>query len=570
MKTKVTDVTAKLVGARVRELGTRMGGALSKWRRPSWLGRIRIAENMSVRASLLLSFLSLLLGAVVIGVFSLWQMGRLNASTQTIYEREYAAGLAAEQARSHVLRASRAQKQLLTATTAQERLDLGKDVEAGLGNIAVQVALVQKLSDKPQTLEVSQKLSDATAAWAGRLRQFVTMVQAQPLAQLEMSWEVPLADAGLLNDTRKLEKLVDELVELRSQSAQATIRGAAQIYQTSVAWVAGITVGLVALAVLIGGWVVRRLTRQLGGEPLYAMSIAHRIAGGDLTMQIKLAPHDTESLLYALGEMQQQLAQTMSEIAGSSSMVANASREISLGNLDLSHRTEQQSASLEKTSGHIGQMTAIAKRHAESATKAAELSNSASQAAAHGGSVVESVVATMDLISKSTQAIHANIDVIEGLAFRTNILALNAAVEAAHAGEQGRGFAVVAAEVRDLANRSASAAKEINALIARSTQQVKDGEQQARAAGQTILQMAQTVQQVNTVMVEISGASREQSAGIEEINQVISELDQSTQQNAALVEESAAAAQSLEEQARSLDQLVSRFKLHSSDDDSRY
>ncbi len=565
MKTKALDAITNLSWARVR-----VGRPLSAGRLTPWLGKLRIAENMSVRASLLLSFLCLLLGSVVIGVFSLAQMGRLNASTQTIYEREYAAGLAAEQARSHVLRASRAQKQLLTATTAQERLDLGKDMEAGLGNIAAQVTLIQKLSDKPQTLQASQKLADATAAWAGRLRQFVTMVQAQPLVQLEMSWEVPLADAGLLNDTRKLEKLVDELVELRSQSAQATIASAAQIYQSSVAWVAGITLGLVVLAVLVGGWVVRRLTRQLGGEPLYAKSIAHRIASGDLTMKIKLAPHDTESLLYALGEMQQQLAQTMSEIAGSSSMVANASREISLGNLDLSHRTEQQSASLEKTSGHIGQMTAIAKRHAESATKAAELSSSASQAAIQGGAVVESVVATMDLISKSTQAIHANIDVIEGLAFRTNILALNAAVEAAHAGEQGRGFAVVAAEVRELANRSASAAKEINALIARSTQQVKEGEQQARAAGQTIQQMAQTVQQVNTVMVEISGASREQSAGIEEINQVVSELDQSTQQNAALVEESAAAAQSLEEQACSLDQLVSRFKLADSDEGRPY
>jgi methyl-accepting chemotaxis protein len=561
MKTRAIDAITHLVRVRMGQLGSRVGRTFSERKMPVWLGQARFAENLSVRASLLLSFLCLLLGAVVIGVFSLWQMGRLNASTQTIYEREYAAGLAAEQARSHVLRASRAQKQLLTATTAQERLDLGKDVEAGLGNIASQVALVKKLSDRPQTLEVSQKLSDATAAWAERLRQFVTMVQAQPLTQLEMSWEVPLADAGLLNDTRKLEKLVDELVELRAQSAEATIHGAAQIYKTSVAWVAGITLGLVVLALLIGGWVVRRLTRQLGGEPLYAKSIAHRIAGGDLTMQIRLAPHDTESLLYALGEMQQQLAQTMSEIASSSSMVANASREISLGNLDLSHRTEQQSASLEKTSGHIGQMTAIAKRHAESATKAAELSSSASQAAVHGGAVVESVVASMDLISKSTQAIHANIDVIEGLAFRTNILALNAAVEAAHAGEQGRGFAVVAAEVRELANRSASAAKEINALIEQSTKQVKEGEKQARLAGQTIQQMAQTVQQVNVVMVEISGASREQSAGIEEINQVVSELDQSTQQNAALVEESAAAAQSLEEQAQSLDQLVSRFKL---------
>jgi methyl-accepting chemotaxis protein len=180
-----------------------------------------------------------------------------------------------------------------------------------------------------------------------------------------------------------------------------------------------------------------------------------------------------------------------------------------MGNRDLSNRTEQQASSLEKTTTNVEQLTAIAKRYADSSTRAAHLSNSASQAARQGGEVVANVVPTMEKISQSTQAIHTNIGAIQSIAFQTNILALNAAVEAAHAGEQGRGFAVVAAEVRDLAQRSATAAKEISALIENSALQVKEGSQLARSAGQTIAYMAKTVQQVSTVMEEISGASLE-------------------------------------------------------------
>jgi methyl-accepting chemotaxis protein len=181
-----------------------------------------------------------------------------------------------------------------------------------------------------------------------------------------------------------------------------------------------------------------------------------------------------------------------------------------------------------------------------------------------GGEVVANVVLTMEKISQSTQAIHSNIGVIQSIAFQTNILALNAAVEAAHAGEQGRGFAVVASEVRDLAQRSANAAKEISALIENSTRQVKEGSQLARSAGQTIAGMAATVEQVSTVMAEFTGASMEQREGIEGINRAIAQIDETTQQNAALVEEAAAAAQSLDEQAQALDQLVGRFDLGAS------
>jgi methyl-accepting chemotaxis protein len=535
-----------------------------------WAARVQSApywknlgpgDDMTVRASLRFAFVSILVGAVVIGVFSLFQMGRLNGSTQAIYEQEYTAGMAAEQARGLLLRASRAQKQLLTASTAEERIELGNNVEASLTGIAERMGTVQKLADTPDTQAQAKQLSDAMAGWAKRMRSFVELIKKQPLELMEMNWEVPLEDAGLLNDTRKLEKVVDALVQQRSDSAQATMAAAAQIYKTSLIWVVVITGILVVCALGISGWVTRRLARQLGGEPAYAKSIASRISQGELSMQIELQPDDRESLLYSLHEMQIQLAHTISDIAGSSKLVANASREISMGNLDLSRRTEQQSASLEKTTTNVEQMTSIAKRYADSASQAAELSGSASRAAVQGGQVVADVVQTMEKIRQSTLAIHSNIGAIQSIAFRTNILALNAAVEAAHAGEQGRGFAVVAAEVRELAQRSAASAKEISSLVETSTKQVKEGSRLAQSAGQTIAQMAQTVQQVSTVMEEISGASLEQSAGIEEINQAIAQLDESTQQNAALVEEGAAAAQSLDEQAQSLDQLVGRFSL---------
>ena len=518
-------------------------------------------DGMSVRASLRLAFAIVVAGALVIGVFSLFQMGRLNASTRVIYEQEHAAGQAAEQVRSNILRASRAQTQLLTASTAAERDILAKDVEGSLAEVGKKIEIIQSLSTSEESVTTAKQLVEAIAKWSKRLREYIKLVKEQPLSFMELSPDVASEDAGLVNETRKVEKIVDALVAQRSESALATMLQTGQIYKTSVVWVIGIVVLLIALSIAVGNWVTRRIARQLGGEPAYAKSVARRIANGDLSMEIKLEPKDTQSLLFSLHEMQIQLAQTLGEIAESSAQVANASREISMGNLDLSNRTEQQASSLEKTTTNVEQLAAIAKRYADSSTRAAQLSSSASLAARQGGDVVANVVLTMEKISQSTQAIHANIGAIQSIAFQTNILALNAAVEAAHAGEQGRGFAVVAAEVRDLAQRSATAAKEISALIENSTLQVKEGSQLARSAGQTIADMAKTVQQVSTVMEEISGASLEQSAGIEDINRAIAQIEETTQQNAALVEEAASAAQSLDEQAQSLDQLVGRFDL---------
>lgn len=520
-------------------------------------------ECLSVRASLRLAFMSLLAGSLAIGIFSLAQMRRINGSTHTLYETEYKAAQAAEAARSDILRASRAQKMLLTATTAKERETLGAEIETNLKSVNHEMATIRKLSSGAESIDLHQRLSDSMAAWSKRLRAFVKLVGEQPLDLQQMDWQVGTEDATLLLETGKLEKSVNELVAQRGASAKSTIAGAGRIFDTSVVMVAAMTLLLMLSAYVIGAWVMRRLMRQLGGEPSYAMEIASRIAQGDLNVAIAVSESGRASILDALQQMQRGLARTVSDIASSAEAVANASADIATGNADLSHRTEEQSTSLENTASSMAHITEAVRHNADSAQQAAALADSASAIAQEGGAVVSRVVGTMAQISQSAKSIHDIIGVIEGIAFQTNILALNAAVEAAHAGDQGRGFAVVAAEVRNLAQRSAIAAKDIKTLVDSSVQRVASGAQLAQLAGQTMTDVVQAVRSVTEKIAEISLASRDQSSGIAQINQAMSQLDQGTQQNAALVEQAGAAAQSLDEQAKALRNLVSRFELPS-------
>ena len=271
-------------------------------------------NGLSVRASLGLAFACVVTGAVVIGGFSLFQMGRLNASTRIIYDQEYTAGQAAEQVRGNVLRASRAQTQLLTASTPQEREALGNDIETSLTEADKKIAVIQGLSSNAESIATTKQLVEILAKWSKRLREYVKFVKEQPLSYLEMDVGVSLEDAGLLNETRKVEKIVDTLVAQRGQSALATLQQTGEIYKTSVIWVVGIVLLLVAMSIAVGSWVIVRLLRQLGGEPAYAKSIANRIAEGDLTMEITLAQNDTQSLLYSLHEMQHRLAERTEQL----------------------------------------------------------------------------------------------------------------------------------------------------------------------------------------------------------------------------------------------------------------
>jgi methyl-accepting chemotaxis protein len=260
--------------------------------------------------------------------------------------------------------------------------------------------------------------------------------------------------------------------------------------------------------------------------------------------------------------MNKELVAMIVKVRAGTETIASGSGQIAAGNLDLSARTEQQAASLEETASSMEELTATVKQNADHAHQASKLAVSASQVAVKGGEVVAEVVGTMASINDSSKRIAEIIGVIDGIAFQTNILALNAAVEAARAGEQGRGFAVVASEVRNLAQRSAAAAKEIKALIDDSVEKVEAGSRLVNEAGTTMQDVVESVKRVTDIMGEITSASREQSEGIEQVNQAIGQMDQVTQQNAALVEQAAAATESMQDQARNLTEVVSVFKLN--------
>lgn len=306
-------------------------------------------------------------------------------------------------------------------------------------------------------------------------------------------------------------------------------------------------------------WIITRsITIPLRG----ALQVAEKVARGDLSSQVTVNGRDEVSLLLnALKEMNDSLAQTVGQVREGTETITVASKEIASGNADLSNRTESQASSLEETASSMEELTSTVKQNADNARQANQLVVSATSVAVKGGAVVGQVVDTMGSIKESSRKIVDIISVIDGIAFQTNILALNAAVEAARAGEQGRGFAVVAAEVRNLAQRSASAAKEIKILIGDSVDKVDQGSRLVDEAGKTMDEIVTSVQHVADIMSEIAAASQEQSAGIEQVNLAITQMDEMTQQNAALVEQAAAAAESMEEQASILAQAVSIFKL---------
>jgi methyl-accepting chemotaxis protein len=319
---------------------------------------------------------------------------------------------------------------------------------------------------------------------------------------------------------------------------------------------------LAAVAVGVGILCALVITKSITGPLSGAVEVAQKVAAGELTSQVTVAGKDeTSELLQALKDMNDSLVKTVGQVRASTDTITTASQEIATGNADLSARTESQASSLEETASSMENLTSTVKQNADNARQANQLAVSASSVAVKGGQVVSQVVNTMGSIKESSSKIVDIIGVIDGIAFQTNILALNAAVEAARAGEQGRGFAVVASEVRNLAQRSAAAAKEIKTLIDDSVVKVDNGGRLVDEAGQTMGLIVTSIKQVADIMGEITAATLEQSHGIEEVNAAIGQMDEMTQQNAALVEEAAAAAESMQDQANNLAQAVSIFKL---------
>ena len=360
------------------------------------------------------------------------------------------------------------------------------------------------------------------------------------------------------------EVILSELAKFReeqvSEASQATANISSQSNSALWAIVIG---GMLASLVVIGltFWIIRNVSHQLGGELKYAGEVMARITEGDLSTPVQVRANDRKSMLYRMGKMSDSLANIVSQVRSNTVTITTGTQQIAEGVGDLSARTEEQASTLQETASTMEELSATVKQNADNTKHASQLAATASSIAVKGGHVVGEVVQTMTSISNSSKKIVDIISVIEGIAFQTNILALNAAVEAARAGEQGRGFAVVAAEVRNLAQRSAAAAKEIKTLIGDSVNNVEAGSKQVDLAGTTMDEIVVAVKRVTDIMYEISAASTEQSAGIEQVNQAITTMDEVTQQNAALVEEAAASAETMREQAEELARVVSIFKL---------
>ena len=510
--------------------------------------------TLKVRLSAVIRFLSLL--SLGIGLLGLNGMHQANAGLKAVYEDRT---VALEQ----VSRIDRllVQNQLALAEALQDSM---------AATIKIKSELIEK-----NDAEISRTWGEYIATHLTPEEKLLAdkfaadrakMLKEGLLPAVAAMSEGKLADASQLQEQLQalspaVRASVDALRKLQVDEARKEYaQSSASYVLLRSGMIAAIALG-VLMASLFGYVLIRKLYRQLGGEPEYAAQIVHSIAAGDLTVTVATRKDDTQSLLFAMQTMQQNLAQTVGEIRQSTDTIATASSQIAAGNLDLSSRTEQQAGSLEETASSMEELTSTVKHNADNARQANQLAQSASAVALKGGAVVVQVVETMASINESAKKIADIISVIDGIAFQTNILALNAAVEAARAGEQGRGFAVVASEVRNLAQRSAAAAREIKALIGDSVDKVDAGSKLVGQAGATMQEIVASVRRVTDIMSEITVASQEQHAGIEQVNQAISQMDQVTQQNAALVEEAAAAADSLQDQAGNLAQVVSVFKL---------
>ncbi|WP_313284264.1 methyl-accepting chemotaxis protein [Delftia tsuruhatensis] len=418
------------------------------------------------------------------------------------------------------------------------------------------LAVYEKLVSSPEERQLYERMLVLWDAARAADRKMVELSSGGPE---QVAQARALATGATAQAFAQLMDVVGQDIALNQEGGRKATEQAEKDYHLAL-YLLG---GLATLAVSLGAVLAWAITRSIT-EPLHmAVSVADTVARGDLTASIVVQGRDEPArLLGAMRDMNGKLREIMASIRLSSDSIATGSSEIASGSLDLSQRTEQQASNLEETAASMEELTATVRTNADTAQQASKVASAASASATEGGQSVALVVHTMQDISQASRKIAEITNVIDAIAFQTNILALNAAVEAARAGEQGRGFAVVASEVRALAQRSGTAAREIKELIGANLEKVEQGTQVATRAGEQMGRIVEQVRSVDTMIGEISSASAEQAVGIRQVGEAVSQLDQMTQQNAALVEQSSAAAGSLEQQAASLAQIVSTFRMH--------
>ena len=515
---------------------------------------MNLLRDVSIGVRLGLGFAGILLFSMLITGISVWRLHNVAADTRIMMEQP----LAKERYISDWYSKIDSGIRRTTAIARSSDTTLGAYfAEESKASSVISGELQKKIEallSTPEEKEIFRQVSEMRKVYLSSRDQIYKMKTDGQLDEAKVVFENTFVPGSA-----KYQKFVQDLLLHQRASIDATAHEIDTMAVTS----RNLLLGLAALALAFGSVCAWLLTISIVHPLRTAVSVARRVADGDLTAQIDAdAKDETGQLLLALKEMNDSLLRIVGEVRGGTDSIATSSTQIAAGNQDLSSRTEQQAGSLEETASSMEELTSTVKQNADNARQANQLAASAAQVALKGGEVVAQVVGTMESINSSSNKIVDIIAVIDGIAFQTNILALNAAVEAARAGEQGRGFAVVASEVRNLAQRSASAAKEIKTLIGASVEQVNAGSMLVAQAGSTMNDIVASVQRVSDIITEITAASSEQSVGIDEINRAIGQMDAVTQQNAALVEEAAAAAESMQNQAHRLAEVVSVFKLH--------
>ncbi len=510
-------------------------------------------KNMKIGTRLTLSFGIVCALLVAIAVISVVMLSKINDGTSEIINERWPRIAETNEIIEQIDSIAIALRNMMLTDSASDRQ---RELDSIMNSRKIIMKDVDRLQQKitsPEHKALLQNLLDTRTKYiAGQNTLLKLIAEAKPdEARNFLSSELRPSLAAYKRAANKLVQSQVEMMNATGDAASATYSGTRTLM---------LAMGLGAVLIAIG--FAYRTTRSITRPLNEAVKVAQTVAAGDLTSAINVHSEDeTGLLLQALKDMNDSLIGIVGQVRAGTDTIATASSQIASGNLDLSSRTEEQASSLEETASSMEELTSTVKQNSDNARQANQLAVSASEVAVKGGAVVAQVVNTMDSINTSSRKIADIIGVIDGIAFQTNILALNAAVEAARAGEQGRGFAVVASEVRNLAQRSAAAAKEIKTLIGDSVEKVDIGAKLVDQAGTTMNEIVESVKRVTDIMSEIAAASQEQTSGIEQINQAISQMDQVTQQNAALVEEAAAAAESMQDQAGALSQVVSIFKL---------
>ncbi|HWW73123.1 MAG TPA: methyl-accepting chemotaxis protein [Duganella sp.] len=514
---------------------------------------MNMLENISIGKRLAFGFTVILAFAMLITGISVWRLQGVASATADMMQVPLAKERLIGDWSSNIDSAIRRTTAIARSTDTALGPYFAGEAKASSAKSGDYQKKIEALITDPDEKELFARIGEQRKIYLSSRDQLTKLKAAGELEESNKVFESVFRPC-----TAAYQSLVAELLKMQRAKIDATAANIDAVAASSRNLLYVLAALVLAFGVVCAWLLTTGITRPLRE----AVVVARRVASGDLTGQINAdAKDETGQLLAALKEMNASLLGIVTEVRSGTDHITTSSSEIAAGNQDLSRRTEQQAGALEETASSMEELTSTVKHNADNARQANQLAASAAQVAVKGGAVVAEVVGTMDSINQSSKRIVDIISVIDGIAFQTNILALNAAVEAARAGEQGRGFAVVASEVRNLAQRSASAAKEIKALIGDSVDKVNQGSRLVADAGVTMDEIVSSVHRVSDIISEITAASAEQSAGINEVNQAIGSMDAVTQQNAALVEQAAAAAESMQQQAAMLARTVSVFKV---------